>query len=239
MTGNIVFSGATNATSSIKMSTETSNYRVGVQWESKNEGKKLGEIGYWNTEQRIYLNALADEVSEIWTDTVGKYSLVVGKNLLTYNTHPLLHSANYTNYTVTKTGGGASGTWPISISGNAASANSATISNRATYLTSTYTGSGGLQPPSYFNGMGLKVNMMNKPVSYCDVIVVNGYGGQGSDVPYINALAFQKTANAHGEVYHARGDYNGDAWGTWWKFLDEYNYTGYTVTKTGGGASGT
>lgn len=114
-----------------------------------------------------------------------------------------------------KDGSNASGAWGISISG---------IANRAVYLTSTYTGSGGLQPPSYFNGMGLKVNMMNKPVSYCDVIFVNGYNGQGSDVPYVNALAFQKTANAHGEVYHARGDYGGSSWGTWYKFLDEYNY---------------
>ena len=129
-----------------------------------------------------------------------------------------------------KDGSNASGSWGINISG---------IANRAVYLTSTYTGSGGLQPPSYFNGMGLKVNMMNKPVSYCDVIFVNGYSGQGSDVPYVNALAFQKTANAHGEVYHARGDWNGSSWGTWYKFLDEYNYTSYTVTKTGSGASGT
>ena len=102
VTGNIVFSGATNATSSIKMSTETSNYRVGVQWESTNEGTKLGEIGYWNTQQRIYLNALADEVTDVWNDAVGNYSLIVGKNLLTYNTYPLLHSGNYTNYTVSR-----------------------------------------------------------------------------------------------------------------------------------------
>lgn len=34
----------------------------------------------------------------------------------------LLSSSNYTNYTVTKTGSGASGTWGISISGNAATA---------------------------------------------------------------------------------------------------------------------
>ena len=36
------------------------------------------------------------------------------------NTYPLLHTGNYTSYTVTKTGGGASGTWPIGISGTAA-----------------------------------------------------------------------------------------------------------------------
>ena len=34
----------------------------------------------------------------------------------------LLDSSNYTNYTVTKTGGGASGTWGINITGNAATA---------------------------------------------------------------------------------------------------------------------
>ena len=112
-----------------------------------------------------------------------------------------------------KTGTNASGTWPISVTGQAGR------------LSSTYTGNGGAQPPSYFNGMGLKVNMMNIPVSYSDVIVVNGYGGKGADAPYINAIAFQKTANAHGEVYHARAGYGASSWGTWYKFLDEYNYT--------------
>ena len=41
----------------------------------------------------------------------------------------LLDTANYTNYTVTKTGGGASGTWNINISGAAASANSVAWNN--------------------------------------------------------------------------------------------------------------
>lgn len=125
------------------------------------------------------------------------------------------------------------------LTGNATTATNATYANRADYLFSEYTGSGGTQPPSYFKGKGLKVNMMSKPVVYSDVIVVNGYKGVGIDVPYINAIGFQKTAGDHGEVYHARGDYSGDAWGTWYKFLDEYNYTNYTVTKTGSGASGT
>ena len=38
----------------------------------------------------------------------------------------ILDSANYSSYTVTKTGGGASGTWGISITGNAATASSCT-----------------------------------------------------------------------------------------------------------------
>ena len=37
--------------------------------------------------------------------------------------HTLLHDGNYTNWTVTKTGGGASGTWGIDITGNAVTVN--------------------------------------------------------------------------------------------------------------------
>ena len=43
----------------------------------------------------------------------------------TYNQQTILTSSNYTDYTVTKTGSGASGTWGISITGNAATADSA------------------------------------------------------------------------------------------------------------------
>lgn len=40
------------------------------------------------------------------------------KSTLLINTNVALHSGNYTDYTVTKTGGGASGTWEINISGS-------------------------------------------------------------------------------------------------------------------------
>ena len=40
----------------------------------------------------------------------------------TFNGQNVLHEGNYTDYTVTKTGGGASGTWGIGITGNAGSA---------------------------------------------------------------------------------------------------------------------
>lgn len=53
----------------------------------------------------------------------------------------LLHSGNYNDYTVTKTGSGASGTWGISISGNAASATKLATA-RTISLTGSVTGSG-------------------------------------------------------------------------------------------------
>lgn len=51
----------------------------------------------------------------------------------------LLHSGNYNNYTVTKTGSGASGTWGISISGNAATASK--VNNKLTVGSKSYDGS--------------------------------------------------------------------------------------------------
>ena len=48
----------------------------------------------------------------------------------------ILTSDNYTSYTVKKDGTGASGTWGISISGNAATATSATSATNANYATS-------------------------------------------------------------------------------------------------------
>jgi hypothetical protein len=53
----------------------------------------------------------------------------------------VLTHRNYTNYTVTKTGGGASGTWEISITGNAAKvANTLTFAAGA-FAAKTYNGS--------------------------------------------------------------------------------------------------
>lgn len=118
MTGEILM---TNSKAFVaRMATDTSNYRTALGWRSVASGALIAQIGYWNTDFSITLNPCSDEVSEVWNDAVGKYNFVVGKNRLTYNTYPLLHSGNYTNYTVTKTGGGASGTWGISISGTAA-----------------------------------------------------------------------------------------------------------------------
>ena len=50
----------------------------------------------------------------------------------------ILNSSNYTDYTVTKTGGGASGTWGINITGNAATATKATQDGDGAVISSTY-----------------------------------------------------------------------------------------------------
>ena len=59
-------------------------------------------------------------------------SVRINANIFTYKTYPVLHSNNFNDYVPTKTGSGASGTWDISVSGNAATATTATAASTAT-----------------------------------------------------------------------------------------------------------
>ena len=64
----------------------------------------------------------------------------------------LIYASTVNNFAPTKTGGGASGTWGISISGNAASATTATKANTASSVAwSGVTGKPGTYPPSAHN----------------------------------------------------------------------------------------
>lgn len=81
---------------SIRMATDTSNYRRGIIWNNTASDTRIAEIGYHNTVQRIFLNPLGS--TEVWNDAAGKYSFIIGNNFLTYNTWTILHSNNSTNY---------------------------------------------------------------------------------------------------------------------------------------------
>lgn len=100
MTGEILM---TNSKAFVaRMATDTSNYRTALGWRSVASGALIAQIGYWNTDHSITLNPCSDEVSDVWNDAAGKYNFVVGKNRLTYNTYPLLHTANYSTYLDTR-----------------------------------------------------------------------------------------------------------------------------------------
>lgn len=94
MTGRLQLKNA--AEFSIRMQTDTSNYRRGIIWNNAASNTRIAEIGYQNTVQRIFLNPLGS--AEVWSDAAGKYSFIIGNNFLTYNTWTILHSNNSTNY---------------------------------------------------------------------------------------------------------------------------------------------
>lgn len=94
MTGRLQLKKA--AEFSIRMQTDTSNYRRGIIWNNVASDTRIAEIGYHNNVQRIFLNPLGS--TEVWEDAAGKYSFIIGNNFLTYNTWTILHSNNSTNY---------------------------------------------------------------------------------------------------------------------------------------------
>lgn len=81
---------------SIRMQTDTPNYRRGIIWNNAASDTRIAEIGYQNNVQRIFLNPLGS--TEVWSEAAGKYSFIIGNNFLTYNTWTILHSNNSTNY---------------------------------------------------------------------------------------------------------------------------------------------
>lgn len=123
----------------------------------------------------------------------------------------VLTHRNYTNYTVTKTGGGASGTWGISITGNAATANrilSHTISDTLANKTT----------PGYLYHAGGSNSVADKP----------------SGVDAFGVFTMQTSSGWYGQILMSSNTSTGLYWrtattlsGGWKKILDSSNYTAY------------
>lgn len=123
----------------------------------------------------------------------------------------VLTHRNYTNYTVTKTGGGASGTWRISITGNAATANrilSHTISDTLANKTT----------PGYLYHAGGSNSVADKP----------------SGVDAFGVFTMQTASEWYGQILMSSNTSTGLYWrtattlsGGWKKILDSSNYTAY------------
>ena len=84
-----------------RMHADTSNFETGPVWDNAAGTSHLAAIGYWNTPQKVFINPCYNEVTDAWMDAVGKHNFVVGKNFLTYNTYPILHSGNIGSYALT------------------------------------------------------------------------------------------------------------------------------------------
>ena len=206
----------------------------------------------------------------------------------------VLDSLNYTSYTVTKTGGGASGTWGIGISGNAATA-SKWAAKRTISLTGAVTGSVSLDgsgnvalattyAAANISALDSRYVNVSGDTMTGDLGISNGRSSIDGSVPYcgsgigskdLTELANYKTVlgaytDKSGTWYalisvrHRNGQGDGNSYGLYlrsvltasgnlmwgkqygssnWQaervILDSANYTSYTVTKTGSGASGT
>ena len=106
------------------------------------------------------------------------------------------------------------------------------------FVVGSYTGNGGQQKPNYFGTDKVGFLMMNTTVNgnsqYKDWIIMDCYSG--SDVGGGVAIGVNRQSLG---AYIMRSDATRTAWAESAELLHTKNYTSYTVTKTGGGASGT
>jgi hypothetical protein len=168
----------------------------------------------------------------------------------------VLHAGNYNSYSPTLTGAGASGSWPISVTGSAATAttlqtartiNGVSFNGSANIEVgdlrgSNYIGGGAEKPNAAVFGAGkFRYQMLNSSNlgagtvgTWNDVLWVSSY--TGTDVKGSNALIMSKEQDWIG---FARQGYDSATWGTIRTILHDGNYNSYSPTLTGTGASGT
>jgi hypothetical protein len=172
----------------------------------------------------------------IYHDSINqlKFNFNSGTVTLDHNVGTVIGSGNYNSYAPTLTGGGASGTWGINITGNAATASG---------LPTRYDGGVITNPQHYFSqSLGLRVAMTGYPVVWSDTLWINGYAG--GDVLSMCALHFsrqatprmwistqQSTATSYGTAFEipSLGYNSGNGNGLYAGIYYDSNDTGYYV----------
>jgi hypothetical protein len=180
---------------------------------------------------------------------------------LLVNGYVTLNAANYNSYAPTLSGGNASGTWAINITGSAGSAGSvawngvtgkpnivlndggtyginisgtaanATNSGKIANLGNVTAESNGSGEPS--GALTLRSVYNNGyPTQYGNAITLGGAGGGEL------LVGWSGTTGAHADNYIRSRRDTGNTWSAWARLVTDVNYNQYSPTLTGGGASG-
>jgi hypothetical protein len=163
--------------------------------------------------------------------------------VVTNNGNQILHAGNYNSYAPTLTGGGASGTWSINITGSAGSLSNMNISqftNNSGYITQT----NALQPIYGNSGsFDLSTSGQHAWIRFSQGSWTNSpVAGNYSHVLSFNMASDNRTVQMYlGDVpgYLWWRPNQGGTWHPWERILTSNNYNSWAPTLTGGGASGT
>jgi hypothetical protein len=138
---------------------------------------------------------------------------------VTVNGNQTLHAGNYTSYSPTLTGSGASGTWGINITGSAGSVTGLSLNSSA--------------------NAAVPDNVTQNQIGYNSSVSLFGQTDGGL---YSSAHSTPWVHQIYGDFRSGRIAVRGKNSGTWqaWRtVLDSSNYNSYSPTLTGGSASGT
>lgn len=206
----------------------TGSNATGSFWYTANYAASQFGIGVY-TDKNASPRAFIGWTNASWTTS---NNLTVSENQLTYKAKNILHAGNYNDYAPTKTGGGASGSWAISVTGNAATA---TTSSMLTVKDAR----GESRLPSYFEERRVTAwfnNVGTPSTAWHSGIHVKGW--TDSYMSWELATNSDATSTTNSSLYYRNG--LGSTWHAWRTIVDSYNYTSYVLkigTATVGGTA--
>lgn len=188
-------------------------------------------------------NRTAAMYYEFW-DSVGWAGIRAGD--IYDNNNRVLSAGNYTSYTVTKTGSGASGTWGINITGSAGSVAWGNVTGKP----STFTPSS--HSHSYIEYMDTRANNQSPNDLQAGLTIhlkTNGTDGLSDGGSYHAVVGIKDWGDYSGGPYGQisitanqnmwfRASTSGTSWGSWNLLLDHTNYSSYALPITGGTMTG-
>ena len=218
---------------------------------SGNNHIDFGPNSTWGAMLRVGGNGLTDTTKASVVTTDGNLHLdgadTHGVYLNYYSSGPVyanganqvLHAANYNSYSPTLTGGGASGTWGISITGNAATATNLTNTGTVTLASATESNAIYVTAPTYSTDTPVKLlnfdwygNLFSLGNIRSGATPSNGFGvyytASGGSRTEIARFGTDASLNVVGALKQGGN-----------QVLHSGNYTGYSPSLTGSGASGT
>ena len=201
---------------------------IGYYWSGGGSNSNFITLGHWGN----------DDIFRIY-----------GDGTVSVGTNTILHAGNYTSYAPTLTGGGASGTWGISISGNAATATTATNSSQLGSIDSSRFvfgdgangrstdksyGNANTSDSSNSSGFYFGAAVTGMPgTDWWNWLTVAGNSWSGAD-----GYRWQMAGSFWSDDWRLRRQTSG-GWNSWVSILHSGNYTSYAPSLTGTGASGT
>jgi hypothetical protein len=167
--------------------------------------------------------------------------------------HPwerILSSNNYNSYSPTLTGGGASGTWGINITGNAGSATTEAKSSTTTVPASTAF-TRWLFATNSTSGTQDWNHISNIRPGVGEVLLLGNHANGPGGGNYYHPLNFEYSSiggtgnitqlaiayGSPGNELYMRGSYSG-SWNGWNRFLNSSNYNSYALPLSGGTLTG-
>lgn len=199
----------------------SANNATGLYWKTASYAATQFGIGCFTT-KNASPRAFIGWTSEPWTTS---NNLTVSETSLTYKGNAILHAGNYNDYAPTKTGGGASGSWGINITGNAATA---TTANRLVNI-------GGVNWTTLADATGngirdyVDTTTEGRWMSYGTVLQISNVNNPD---PGVNGHWLTQILSSTSNLLGVRWRTNTGAWSGVQTIVTSGNYTSY-VTKVG------